>query len=246
MVRANPPPETTPPPSHPPARPLPLIAVVDDEPDILELVAMHLQKAGFQVAALADANQLYRLLEHKTPNLIVLDLMLPDVDGIDVCRFLRQDPRWSAIPIIMVTARTEETDRILGLEIGADDYITKPFSPRELVARVRTVLRRRERQTEAETFTVGEIITIDPKSHEVTVAGSKVNLTTTEFRILLLLAQHPGWVFTRTQILNELWGEEKAVLDRTIDVHIRNLRVKLGKAGNLIVNVRGVGYKIQT
>jgi len=225
---------------------LPLIAVVDDEPDILELVAMHLQKAGFAVATLPDANQLYRLLEHKTPSLIILDLMLPDVDGIDVCRLLRQNPRWSAIPIIMLTARTEETDRVLGLEIGADDYITKPFSPRELVARVRTVLRRQERQAEAEIVTIGGVITIDPKRHEVTVAGKKINVSTTEFRILLILAQRPGWVFTRNQILNELWGEEKAVLDRTIDVHIRNLRLKLGKAGSLIVNVRGVGYKIQT
>jgi two-component system phosphate regulon response regulator PhoB/two-component system alkaline phosphatase synthesis response regulator PhoP len=223
----------------------PLIAVVDDETDILELVALHLNRAGFRTETFTTAGALYDFLKRRTPDLIILDLMLPDVDGIDVCRLLKSQPDYARILIIMLTAKAEEADRVLGLELGADDYITKPFSPRELVARVRSVLRRREMVTAEDKITVGEVLTINPKRHEVEVEGKKVALTTTEFRLLLTLAQKPGWVFSRDQLLDELWGDEKAVVDRTIDVHIRHLRVKLGRAGYLIHNVRGVGYKIE-
>lgn len=222
-----------------------LIAIVDDELDILKLISLHLTKAGFRVKTMESGGELYQFLEKTTPHLIILDLMLPDVDGIDICRFLKQDPRYAAIPIIMVTARGEESDRIIGLELGADDYITKPFSPKELVARVRAVLRRKEQLTIEEEIAVGELLIINPKKHEVTAAGKKVALTATQFRILMTLAAKPGWVFTREQLIEELWGYDKPILDRTIDVHIQHLRTKLGKAGELIRNIRGVGYKLE-
>lgn len=222
-----------------------LIAIVDDEPDILKLLSLHLTKAGFRVKTMERGAELYQFLEKTTPHLIVLDLMLPDVDGIDICRFLKQEPRYTAIPIIMLTARGEETDRILGLELGADDYITKPFSPKEVVARVRAVLRRQEQITAEEKIVVGDRLIINHKKHEVIVAGKKVNITATEFRILWILATKPGWVFTREQLIDELWGYDKPINDRTIDVHIQHLRTKLGKAGELIRNIRGVGYKLE-
>ncbi|MGC8797901.1 MAG: response regulator [candidate division WOR-3 bacterium] len=223
-----------------------LIAVVDDEPDILDLVSLHLNRAGFQTETFTTAGDFYEFLKRRAPDLIILDLMLPDVDGLDVCRFLKSQSDYARIPIIMLTAKADETDRVLGLELGADDYITKPFSSRELVARVRSVLRRLEKVTAEENLVIGNVLTINPKRHEVKVDGKRVLLTTTEFRLLLILAQKPGWVFSRDQLLDELWGDEKAVIDRTIDVHIRHLRVKLGRAGQLIQNVRGVGYKIET
>lgn len=222
-----------------------LIAVVDDEPDILELVALQLNRAGFQTETFTTVNEFYEFLKRRTPDLIILDLMLPDVDGLDVCRFLKSQAEYSKIPIIMLTARSDEADRVLGLELGADDYVTKPFSPRELVARVRSVLRRGEVGTEEEPITLGGVITIHPRRHEVIVEGKRIPLTSTEFRLLLAMARKPGWVFSRNQLLDEIWGEDKAVIDRTIDVHIRHLRVKLGRAGGLIRNVRGVGYKIE-
>jgi len=222
-----------------------LIAIIDDEPDILELVSLYLNRAGFRTETFIDARGFYKFLEKNQPDLIILDLMLPDVDGIDVCRLLKSEPKFAPIPIIMLTARGEEADRVLGLELGADDYVVKPFSPRELVARVKSILRRQQNRATDRKITIADILTIEPARHEVYVEGSKVNLTTTEFRILLTLAQKPGWVFTRSQLLDELWGEEKAVFDRTIDVHIKHLRTKLGKAGRLIVNIRGVGYKIE-
>lgn len=223
-----------------------LVAIIDDEPDILELVSLHLNRAGFQTETFTTAADFYDFLKRRTPDLIILDLMLPDVDGIDVCRFLKGHSDYSRIPIIMLTAKAEEADRVLGLELGADDYVTKPFSPRELVARVRSVLRRLETGATEERLVIGGILSINPKRHEVEVEGKRVLLTTTEFRLLLALAQKPGWVFSRNQLLDELWGEEKAVIDRTIDVHIKHLRAKLGRAGQLIQNVRGIGYKIET
>ncbi|MEO0020194.1 MAG: response regulator [candidate division WOR-3 bacterium] len=231
--------------SPPPNKPPRLIAIVDDEPDILELVAINLNRNGFRTETFTNARDFYHFLENQLPDLVILDLMLPDVDGLDICRLLKSEPRTRAIPIIMLTARGEETDRVIGLELGADDYVTKPFSARELVARVKSVLRRQEMSLADEKITLGGIVKIDPQRHEVEVDGKRIDLTTTEFRLLLILAKRPGWVFTRNQILDELWGEEKAVLDRTVDVHIKHLRAKLGKAGNLIRNIRGVGYKIE-
>jgi DNA-binding response OmpR family regulator len=222
-----------------------LIAVVDDEPDIVELVSINLKKASFRVTEFSDAESFLRSLNTATPDLLILDLMLPDMDGFEVCRALRTQERYAHIPIIMLTARVEETDRVLGLEIGADDYVTKPFSPRELVARVKAVLRRRSPKEETRKITIGNMLTMDLEKHEVEVEGTKIELTSTEFKILQLLSAKKGWVFSRDQILQHLWGDNKMVLDRTVDVHIKHLREKLGKAGNLVKNIRGVGYKLE-
>ncbi len=224
----------------------PLIAVVDDDPDILELVSIHLKKVGMKVRSFADAEPFYRFLRQGTPDLVILDLMLPDADGIDVCKTLRREERFAAVPIIMLTARADELDRVLGLEIGADDYITKPFSPKELVARVKAVLRRsRPQEQKMEKIEIGGLLTIDLQRHEVIAGGEKVELTAVEFRILQFLASKRGWVFSRDSILDNLWGHEKAVSDRTVDVHVRHLREKLGLAASLLKNVRGVGYKLE-
>ncbi len=221
-----------------------LIAVIDDEPDILELISLHLTKSNFKVKKFLNAESFFKFLSSKIPDLIILDLMLPDLDGIEVCKYLKSNQEFSSIPIIMLTARVSETDKVLGLELGADDYVTKPFSPRELVARVKAVLRRKT-QDSGEKIKIGDILLIDLNKFQVFVENKKIDLTPTEFRILKILATKKGWVFTREQILDHLWGHDKAVLDRTIDVHIKNLREKLGKAKKFIKNVRGIGYKIE-
>lgn len=221
-----------------------LIAVIDDEPDILELVSLHLTKHGFKVKSFQNAENFFKFLSSQTPDLIILDLMLPDMDGFEVCKQLKSNEEFKSIPIIMLTARTTEADKVLGLELGADDYVTKPFSPRELIARVKAVLRRKA-QDSGKKIKIGNILLIDLNKFEVFVENKKIDLTPTEFRILKILASKKGWVFTRDQILDHLWGQEKAVLDRTIDVHIKNLREKLGKAAKFIKNVRGIGYKIE-
>lgn len=223
-----------------------LIAVVDDEPDIAELVSVHLKKARFKVETFLSGNKFYNFLSRNKPDLIVLDLLLPDIDGLEICKDLKSNPEYREIPIIMLTAKGEEMDKILGLELGADDYMTKPFSPRELLARVKAVLRRRKESKEPDKIKIGDLILINRAKHEVLIKGSLVDLTTTEFKILELLASKRGWVFSREKILDYLWGREKAVLDRTVDVHIRHLRKKLGKQGKLIKNIRGVGYKLET
>ena len=194
-----------------------LIAVIDDEPDILELVSLHLTKHGFKVKGFQDAQSFFEFLSSQTPDLIVLDLMLPDTDGIEVCKYLKSKEEFKTIPIIMLTARTTEADKVLGLELGADDYVTKPFSPRELVARVKAVLRRKAPHDTCKKIKIGDILVIDLNKYEVFVENKKVDLTPTEFRILKILAERKGWVFTRNQILDHLWGMDKAVLDRTID-----------------------------
>ncbi len=222
-----------------------LIAVIEDEPDIRELISLHLKKAGFRVEAFDRADPLFRLLEKSRPDLILLDLMLPDVDGLDVLRRLRKRDDWSSIPVIILTAKSTETDKVLGLELGADDYQTKPFSPKELVARVRAVLRRPAPPEERRILSVGPRLAIDLVQHEVTLDGRRLELTPAEFKILEILASDQGRVFSREQILDRLWGQDKIVVDRTVDVHIRNLREKLGPAADLIKNVRGVGYKVE-
>ena len=223
----------------------PLIAIVDDELDILDLVAINLEKSGFKTAKFEDASGFLNFLESEIPDLIVLDLMLPDIDGFDVCKNLKKNDRFSSIPIIMLTAKGEETDRILGLEFGADDYIVKPFSPRELVARVKAVLRRSDsKQQEKEVQIVGKILKINTNKFEVYVEDKKIDLTSTEFNLLKLLTKRIGWVYSRNQILDHLWGNDKIVIDRTVDVHIKNLREKLGPAGKFIKNIRSMGYKI--
>jgi len=221
------------------------IAIVDDEPDILELVDLHLKKAGFRTDGFLNAENFLKFIKIEHPDLIILDLMLPDADGLEICKELKKQAEYSSIPIIMLTAKGDETDKILGLELGADDYVTKPFSPKELVARVKAVLRRQQKREELPRIEIGGLLEILPEKHEVYVEGSKVELTSTEFRILQLLSSKKGWVFTRDQILDYLWGQEKAVVDRTVDVHIKHLREKLGKASPLIKNIRGVGYKLE-
>lgn len=220
------------------------ISVLDDEPDILHLVALHLEKAGFHVDGYTDSKGFMQSLDLRKPDLIVLDLMLPDIDGFDLCRIIKKDSRLSSIPVIMLTAKGQETDKVTGLDLGADDYITKPFSPRELVARVKAVLRRSGIDT-GKVITIGDTLVIDPERFEVKVGDEALPLTQAEFKILHLLASHPGKVFTRERILDHLWGNEKAVLDRTVDVHIKNLRDKLGSTGRIISNIRGVGYKLE-
>ena len=222
-----------------------LIAIVEDEPDIVELVSLHLRKAGYTVEGYPDARSFFSALRGRVPDLLILDLMLPDMDGFEVCKKLRASDEHGSMPIIMLTARIEETNRVLGLELGADDYVTKPFSPRELVARVRAVLRRKGPEAVEKTISFGDGLVINVAKHEVTVEGKQVILTPTEFRILHQLAAKPGWVFSRDQILDHLWGHEKIVVDRTVDVHIRNLRAKLGAAAKIIKNVRGMGYKLE-
>lgn len=222
------------------------IAVVDDEPDIVELITLHLKKAGFRPAGFFEAQGFLDSLEKQVPDLVLLDLMLPDIDGLEVCKLMRRREEWAAIPVIMVTARGEEADKVLGLELGADDYITKPFSSKELVARVKSVLRRKSGLPLSKKIEVGGQLVLDLERYEVLIQGKKADLTSTEFRILKLLASRKGRVFTRDQILDYLWGHEKIVLDRTVDVHIRNLREKLGpRAAGLVKNVRGVGYKLE-
>jgi len=220
------------------------VCIVEDEPDIGELIRLHLQRAGFQPRLFSNAESFRVHLRSHAADLLILDLMLPDADGMEVCKALRGEPKTAAIPIIIVTAKGEETDRVLGLELGADDYVTKPFSPRELVARVKAVLRRRAAPEPAAPVEAAGI-RIDAQQHSVAVAGKTVDLTATEFRLLSLLASKPGWVFSRDQLLDHLWAGEKAVVDRTVDVHIKNLRDKLGRAGQAIKNVRGVGYKLE-
>jgi DNA-binding response OmpR family regulator len=222
-----------------------LVAVVDDEPDIVELVSLNLQRAGYEVLGFGDAKAFFKSMEKRLPDIVLLDLMLPDMDGLEICKSLRHEARWSSIPVIMLTARSTETDKVLGLELGADDYVTKPFSPRELVARVKAVLRRKSGEADTQQLKIGSLLVIDSDRYEVRVQGKKIELTPTEFRILRFLVSNRGRVFARDQILDHLWGHEKAVIDRTVDVHVRNLREKLGKAASLIKNVRGVGYKIE-
>ncbi len=221
-----------------------LIVVVDDEPDIVELITHHFNKEGFKVRGFYDGESVLAFVKNALPDLIILDLMLPGIDGLEVCRTLKMSEKTSSIPIIMLTAKDTETDIVVGLELGADDYIVKPFSPRELIARVKAVLRRAQPKKKTKLLKVGDLV-IDLTKYEVRVTNKKVNLTTTEFRILTSLSEKPGWVLTRNQLLDDLWEDEKIVLDRTIDVHIKNLREKLGEAGKLIKTIRGIGYKIE-
>ncbi|MBU0710500.1 response regulator transcription factor [bacterium] len=222
-----------------------LIAIVDDEPDILELVSIHLEKANYKIAKFDNSQEFLKFIEKKTPDLLILDLMLPDIDGIEVCKQLKSDKKTSNFPIIMLTAKGDEFDKVLGLELGADDYITKPFSTRELVARVRAVLRRYRMKTAESTININNDLVIDLQRYSVTVNGHPVNLTSTEFNILKVLATKRGWVFSREQLLQHLWGDDKIVISRTIDVHIKHLREKLGSAAHYIKNIRGVGYKLE-
>lgn len=222
------------------------VAVVEDDPDILRLVTETLEKGGLEVLGFARGEDFLRLIRRRVPEAVVLDLMLPDADGLAICRALRAAPETAQLPILILTAKGEETDKVVGLELGADDYVTKPFSPRELLARVRALLRRRRTAlTAGAVLELGGILVLDPEAFTVTVAGRRVELTSTEFRLLRVLLEGKGRAFSRDQLLDQLWGNEKYVVDRTIDVHVKNLRDKLGEPGRFIKSIRGVGYKIE-
>jgi len=222
------------------------ILVVDDEADILELVGYNLARDGYQVKSALTGEKALAEVANNLPDLILLDLMLPGVDGLDVCRTLKSNSKTSRIPIIMLTAKGEDADVVTGLELGADDYITKPFSPRVLLARVRAVLRRRQIQEDVEDVVVNiHGLSIDPARHEVLLDRKPITLTATEFRLLHFLARRPGWVFTRDQIIGSVKGQDYPVTDRSVDVQIVGLRRKLGDAGRLIETVRGVGYRFR-
>jgi two-component system phosphate regulon response regulator PhoB len=220
------------------------ILVVDDEPDLLELVRVNLSQAGFEVETAETGRQALERARRSTPDLLILDLMLPDVSGTEVCRHLRADPALGEIPIIMLTARADEVDRVVGLEIGADDYVTKPFSPRELTLRVRAVLRRRQPASGTGSQVLERAtLRLDPERHRCFVEQNEIELTAKEFALLHGLMMRPGRVMTREQLLDDVWGTDIAVTTRTIDTHLKRLREKLGPASHLIETVRGVGYR---
>jgi DNA-binding response OmpR family regulator len=217
--------------------------VVDDEQDIVDLITHHLEKENFKVEPFFDGESVLEYIRKNRPAMIILDLMLPGVDGLEVCKTIKKDSQTSMIPIIMLTAKSTETDKVVGLELGADDYIIKPFSPRELVARVKSILRRAEIKQEQAKIIRFDGLSIDLSKYQVMINKKKIELTTTEFKLLSSLVSRPGWVFNRNQLLEQIWDFDKVVIDRTIDVHILNLRKKLGKYGDYIKSMRGIGYK---
>jgi two-component system alkaline phosphatase synthesis response regulator PhoP len=222
------------------------ILVVEDEDDIRELLRYNLVKEGYRVTGAASGEAALKAVRVALPDLVLLDLMLPGLDGLEVCRSLKQDPQTRNLPIVMLTAKGEEADIVAGLELGADDYVTKPFSLRVLLARLRAVLRRRSAAVLPETapITMHEL-EIHPGRHELLVQGRPVDLTATEFRLLNLLARRPGWVFTRSQIVNEIHGDDYSVTERAVDVQMVSLRKKLGPCGNYLETVRGIGYRFK-
>lgn len=221
------------------------ILIVEDEKDIIELVQYNLEREGYAVAAVGEGEEALNLVKRNVPDLIVLDLMLPGIDGLEICRVLKHDPKTMGIPIIMLTAKSEEADVVVGLQMGADDYVTKPFSPKVLLARIKAILRRRSaRQVSDEVRTLGDL-KIDMPRHKITYQGKAIALTMIEFKILEFLSRQPGRVFTRDQIMDKVWNEGKFIVDRAVDVHIRGLRKKLKNAADLIETVRGVGYRFK-
>ncbi len=219
------------------------ILIVDDEPDVVDLLVFSLQKAGYKTLTARDGNAALQKARDELPTLVVLDLMLPERDGSDVCRQLKADPKTAAIPVIMLTAKAEEVDRIVGLELGADDYITKPFSPRELALRVKSVLRRASGKPESSEVLKHNDLIVDLAKHEASIKGKKIDLTATEFKLLVMLLERRGRVQTRDALLTDVWGYEGDVDTRTVDTHVRRLREKLGKVADAIETIRGVGYR---
>jgi two-component system phosphate regulon response regulator PhoB len=221
------------------------ILVVDDEEDLLELVNYNLSREGFRVECVASGEAALQAARKNLPDLIVLDLLLPSVDGLEICRRLKSDDKTRHIPIIMLTAKSAESDMVSGLELGADDYMTKPFSPRVLLARIKAILRRKTAQAPDDATVQIRELTIHPGRHEVTINGRPIDLTFTEFRLLHFLARKPGWAFTRSQIVDAVKGEDYPVTERSVDVHVAGLRKKLGDLGKYIETVRGVGYRFK-
>jgi two-component system phosphate regulon response regulator PhoB len=223
----------------------PRILVVDDEPDALEILGFKLKEAGFIPLFAKDGAKAVAAAREERPALIVLDLMLPEVDGLEVCRVLRRDPSTAAIPIIMLTARAAEMDRVIGLELGADDYVTKPFSPRELVLRIRKLLARAKAGDEPLTQLRFGDLEIDVPRHEVMLEGKVIDLTATEFKLLEILARRRGRVQTRDRLLQDVWGYDNPIDSRTVDTHMRRLREKIGSAADYLETIRGVGYRFK-
>lgn len=219
------------------------ILIVDDEPDVLELLRFNLKEAGFDVVTADNGNDALQKTRQEHPDLVVLDLMIPEIDGLEVCKCLRADASTAAIPILILTAKSAEIDRVLGLEFGADDYVTKPFSPRELILRIKNVIRRR--QTEAEVmdqYQVGNLV-VDIPRHQVTLRGREIDLTATEFKLLAVLVQRRGRVQSRDKLLQDVWEYDSPIDTRTVDTHMRRLREKLGPAAKFLGTVRNVGYR---
>lgn len=223
----------------------PKILVVDDEPDALEVLGFKLKEAGFTPVFAKDGARAIAAARDERPALIVLDLMLPEVDGLEVCKILRRDPATAAIPILMLTARAAEMDRVIGLELGADDYVTKPFSPRELVLRIKKILARAKGAEEPANQLRIERLEIDVARHEVRFAGEPITLTATEFKLLEILARRRGRVQTRERLLQDVWGYENPIDSRTVDTHMRRLREKIGGAAEYLETIRGVGYRFK-
>jgi two-component system phosphate regulon response regulator PhoB len=222
----------------------PKILVVDDEPDTVELLEFNLRNAGFETISAAEGAEAIRKARSNLVDLIVLDVMLPEMDGLEVCKLLRRDPVTRNIPIIMLTAKAAEIDRVLGLELGANDYLVKPFSPRELLLRIRNLLNQpREQALKAEQLRIGDLV-IDIPKHLVTIENKPVDLTATEFKLLALLAERRGRVQSREQLLHDVWEYDSIIDTRTVDTHVRRLREKLGKAARYLDTVRGVGYRL--
>jgi two-component system alkaline phosphatase synthesis response regulator PhoP len=223
------------------------ILVVEDETDIAEMVVYNLSREGFRAVAVTSGEDALRRLHHEPCDLVLLDLMLPGLDGLELCRRLKQEEKTRAIPVVMLTAKSEESDIIAGLELGAEDYITKPFSPRVLVARVRALLRRiAERSSSAEQTTIRiHAMEIDTQKHEVRSGGRLLDLSATEFAVLVFLARNPGWVFSRNQIISAVKGDDYPVTERAVDVQMLGLRRKLGEQGMIIETVRGIGYRMR-
>jgi len=220
------------------------ILIIEDEHDVVDLLALNLRKAGFAILTAMDGATGLQKARSKKPALIILDLMLPKMPGLEICKILKSDSAKRQIAIMMLTAKAEEIDRIVGLEFGADDYVTKPFSPREVILRIKAILRRAEGPAEDESLSAGSIV-IDPARHQVSVNGKRVNLTPLEFKLLCTLMQRQGRVQTRDRLLSDVWGYESMIDTRTVDTHVRRLRVKLGKAADVIENVRGFGYRLR-
>ncbi len=228
------------------ARVRPRIILIEDEKDIVELVRYNFHKEGFDLASFASGREGLEALRRNPPDLVLLDIMLPDLDGFEICKRLRAEDRLRSLPVIFLTAKGEELDRILGLEIGADDYVVKPFSPRELVARAKAVLRRQERPAEKREVIEAHGLRLDSRTQEVTVRGEAVELSTLEFKLLHYLASHPRRIFSRERLLDEVWGRDRFVTPRTVDVHIRRLREKIETQADrphYLQTVRGAGYR---
>jgi two-component system phosphate regulon response regulator PhoB len=221
------------------------VVIVEDEKDLAELLAFNLQKEGWQTVVALDGRSGFEQITAELPDLVILDLMLPELTGIEVCKLLRRQEKTAAIPVIMVTAKGEEIDRVVGFEVGADDYLVKPFSTRELLLRIKAILRRTAPLPPTEKIIRFGLLTIDEERHRVTVNGEKITLTLTEFKLLAVLAQRPGRMQSRERLLQDVWGYSSDADTRTVDTHITRLRSKLGTAGEMIRTVRGYGYKLE-